>query len=146
MVRNSLFGRIGFPMTRPFRSPRVASAGFTLAEFLVAAALFGIMALALGRGIVVTIASDRMAGEQSRAVALAVDKLERLKAIPADQVVAETPRQLQADGTEGSGLYRRWVGVTSEGDFAKAVTVHVEYPTGGEKRSVTLRTLIYAPK
>jgi prepilin-type N-terminal cleavage/methylation domain-containing protein len=142
-------GRIGpncFPAARSFRSPVAESAGFTLAEFLVAAALFGIMALALGRGIMVTITSDRQAGEQSRAVALAVDKMERLKAVPSDQVVTESPRQLGADGTEGSGPYRRWVDVAAEGDYAKSVTVHVEYPTGREKRRVTLRTMIYAPK
>ncbi len=75
-----------------------------------------------------------------------MDKVERLKAIPSDQVTAETPVQLNADGTEGSGPYRRWVDVTSEGDFAKSVVVHVEYPTGGERRSVILRTLIYSPR
>jgi hypothetical protein len=104
------------------------------------------MALALGRGIMVTITADRQAGEQSRAVALAVDKMERLKARPSDQVLTEPAVQLRADGTQGSGPYRRWVEVSTEGDFTKAVEVHVEYPTGGQKRSVILRTLIYAPK
>ncbi len=88
-----------------------------------------------------------MAGEQSRAVSLAVQKLEELKARPADEVVDEPKKAINALGEEGSGPYVRWVEVEDDGagGGTKTIRVSVEYGAGRfGRRSVNLFTIIYA--
>ncbi len=69
--------------------PRPRPNGFALIEALVALVLISIAALALAAEISLTMASHHMGTEQSRAVSLAVQKIEELKPKPAAQVVDE---------------------------------------------------------
>ena len=75
---------------RSSAADRLQPNGFSLLEVLVALGLVSIAALALAGELSLTMASNNLAGEQSRAVSLAVQKLEKLKAKPADEVVSET--------------------------------------------------------
>lgn len=121
--------------------------GYTLLEVVIAVAVFGIAALVAASGMVVSVSSDTHAGEQARALGLAVDKLEEIKARPPAEVTSEPVRQVDAHGEEGSGIYRRWVTVVdeAEGENTKSVTVHVEYATGkGGMRQVELYTVVYS--
>lgn len=123
------------------------SGGFTLIELITAVVLFAIAALAVATEMYVAISADTHAGEQTRAVALAMDKLEQLKARPIAQVKSEPARSVSALGEEGEGPYRRSVMVQdgAEGKAVKAVTVSVEYGTGhGGRRKVELYTLVYS--
>ncbi len=127
--------------------PRPRPNGFSLVEALVALVLISIAALALAGELSLTIASHHMGTEQSRAVSLAVQKMEELKPRPAAQVVDEPKKAVNALGEEGSGPYVRWVDVVDggAGQNTKTVRVFVEYGAGRfGRRTVELYTIIYA--
>lgn len=109
--------------------------------------LLAIAALAIAGEVTLTMASNNMAGEQSRAVSLAAQRLEELKARPAEEVVDEPKKDINALGEEGSGPYVRWVEVEDDGagGGTKTIRVFVEYGAGRfGRRSVNLVTIIYA--
>ncbi len=121
--------------------------GFSLIEALVAIVLISIAAVALASEVSLTMASNNMAGQQSRAVSLAVQKLEELKALPIDQVVSESKKTINALGEEGSGPYARWVQIVDNGagSDTKTIQVFVEYGAGRwGRRTVDLFTVVYA--
>ena len=121
--------------------------GFSLLEALIAIVLVSIAALAVAGEISITMASSHMGTEQSRATALAVQKMEELKPLPADEVVSESKKSVNALGEEGPGPYVRWVDVQTggAGGGTKIVRVFVEYNTGRfGRRTVELYTIIYA--
>ncbi len=121
--------------------------GFSLVEALVVLVLISIAALALAAEVSLTMASNHMGTEQSRAVSLAVQKMEELKPKPAAQVVDEPKKAINALGEEGSGPYVRWVDVVDggAGEGTKTVRVFVEYGAGRfGRRTVDLYTVIYA--
>ena len=133
----------GWTAGQPRRRPN----GFSLVEALVALVLISIAALALAGEISLTIASNHMGTEQSRAISLAVQKMEELKPRPAAQVVDEPKKAVNALGEEGSGPYVRWVDVVDggAGGGTKTVRVFVEYGAGRfGRRTVELYTIIYA--
>ncbi len=137
--------RIGW--ARAVDGDRFRPNGFSLIEALVAIVLLSIAALALASEVSLTMASNNMAGEQSRAVSLAVQKLEKMKALPIDQVVSESKKAINALGEEGSGSYARWVEVVDNGagSGTKTIQVFVEYGAGRwGQRTVDLFTVVYA--
>jgi prepilin-type N-terminal cleavage/methylation domain-containing protein len=126
---------------------RCGQNGFSLIEALVAIVLISIAAVALASEVSLTMASNNMAGQQSRAVSLAVQKLEELKALPIDQVVSESKKTINALEEEGSGPYARWVQVVDNGagSDTKTIRVFVEYGAGRwGRRTVNLFTVVYA--
>lgn len=135
-------GRSDGPRTR-----RVGSEGFSLIEVLVALVVFTVAALGIAAGMVVAMSSDTHAGEQSRATALAVQEMERMKTLPPDQIVSQAPTSVNALGEEDTdGRYVRWVDVEDQaaGENTKGVTVYVEYGAGGRgTQTVDLYTIIY---
>ena len=127
--------------------PRPRPNGFSLVEALVALVLISIAALALAAEVSLTMASNHMGTEQSRAVSLAVQKMEELKPRPAAEVVDEPQTAINKLGEEGSGPYVRWVDVVDggAGEDTKTVRVFVEYGAGRfGRRTVDLYTIIYA--
>ncbi len=139
--------RSGIPHDRRSRSGGLSPNGFTTIESMIALLLLTIVGLGIMSEIVVVRSADKFAGEQTRGVALAVRKLEELKALPAASVVAEAVTAVDVNGNEGSGPYRRRVDVAEgvDGKDTKTITVVVEYPTGKMGRhSVQLTTIIYS--
>ena len=145
-MRPSRDQRTGTPSGCPLGKGPTAN-GFTAVESMIALILLTLIGLALMSEVVVVRSSGKFAGEQTRAVALAVRKLEELKALPPASVVAESPTAVDANGDEGSGPYRRRVDVADgvDGRDTKTITVVVEYPTGWMGRQlVNLTTIIYS--
>lgn len=121
------------------RCPRASSAspcgGFSLLEVMVAIVVLSIGALAVARGMGTALATGTDAGEQTRASALAVDRLEYLKSRPAAEVDDEPAQRVDARGLpDADGRYVRQVVVTDASEGArpntKEVTVRVEYQAG----------------
>ena len=121
--------------------------GFSLVEALVALVLISIAALGIAGELSLTQGSSHMGTEQTRATSLAVQKMEELKPMLPNEIVAEPKKQINAKGEEGSGPYVRWVDVTDggAGTGTKTVVVSVEYGAGRYgRRTVELYTIIYA--
>lgn len=125
-------------------------AGYSLLEVMVALVVLSLGAMVVAGSMVTVLSATTRAGEQSRATALAVQKLESLKAELATEVDAETPQAIDAEGTpDPDGAYTRWVEVVDETSGASAntkeVTVVVEYRSGqGGEQLVELFTILYA--
>lgn len=125
-------------------------AGYSLLEVMVALVVLSLGAMIVAGSMVTVLSATTRAGEQSRATALAVQKLESLKAEPATEVDAEPPQAIDAEGTpDPDGAYTRWVEVVDEDGGASAntkeVTVVVEYQAGeGGEQLVELFTILYA--
>jgi prepilin-type N-terminal cleavage/methylation domain-containing protein len=129
------------------RRSRGSEAGFTLIELVVALLVFTVAVMGLASTMAVAVASDTHAGEQTRALALASQRLEEIKAIPYTAVASEPVTSVTSLGVEGSGPYKRTVTVVegAEGANTKSVTVSVQYGAGREgTRKVELYTLMYA--
>ena len=120
--------------------------GFTIIEAMVAITIFAIAILAISAGMMIVLSSSMQTTEHARATALAVQKLEELKALPVDSIKSEAFQSVAADGTVGSGPYTRWVTVADSagGPDMAGLFVYVRYPTGtlGD-RTVKLETLMY---
>lgn len=139
-------GRIGARQVGGRGASRPA-AGFTLIEMLVAMTIFAIAVLGLAGSMAVAASGDTHAGEQTRALALASQRLEELKASPYTDVKSEATRSIDAKGLDASGPYRRTVSVQEgvEGKNTKSVTVQVDYGAGrGQTRQVQLYTIMYS--
>lgn len=146
-MRASYVGQIRIPHFRPARRGGPSPNGFTSIESMIALILLTIVGLGVMSEIVVVRSSDKYAGEQTRAVALAARKLEELKAVPAASVVTEPAKAVDVNGNEGSGPYRRWVNVADgvAGKNTKTIRIIVEYPTGWMgHQTVELTTIIYS--
>ena len=134
------------PATGSARRP-VSQGGFTLIEMVVALMVFTVAVMGLASTMAVAVASDTHAGEQTRALALASQRLEEIKAMPYTAVTSEPATSIDSQGVEGQGPYKRTVVVAdgAEGANTKSVTVSVEYAAGREgKKQVELYTLMYA--
>jgi type IV pilus assembly protein PilV len=123
--------------------------GFSLLEVLVAIVVLSIGALAVARGMGTALATGIDAGEQTRASALAVDRLEYLKSRPASEVDDEPAERIDARGLpDPDGPYVRSVAVTDASEGArpntKEVTVRVEYQAGQRgPREVEVYTVLF---
>lgn len=133
-------------LSQSWRSALRSARGQTLIETLVALSIFTTAILAVSGSMIMVMSSGMQAAENGRATALAVQKLEELKALPASSIVSESVHQVAADGTVGSGQYTRWVTVvdTAGGPNTAGITVYVKYATGTlGTRTVKLQTLVY---
>jgi prepilin-type N-terminal cleavage/methylation domain-containing protein len=138
--------RIGARQVRG-RSASRPDTGFTLIEMIIAMTIFAIAVLGLAGSMAVAASGDTHAGEQTRALALAGQKLEELKASQYTDVKSEATRSIDAKGLDASGPYKRTVTVEEgvEGKDTKSVTVQVDYGAGLQKsRRVQLYTVMYA--
>ncbi len=83
--------------------------------------------------------------EQVRATALAVQKIEEIKALPVSEIQTDASVAVDADGVVGSGPFKRSVEVVrSDGLEIAEITVEVEYQVGRlGKRRVRLFTMVY---
>lgn len=129
------------------RRPRTG--GFSLFEVMVAMVLLAVGALAVARSMGTALSSGTRAGEQTRATALAVERLEYLKSRPASTVDDEPARRIDARGRpDPDGAYRREVSVRDASEGARPntreVTVTVEF-TAGEagRQEVEMFTVLF---
>lgn len=135
--------------SRGTRALRGLEAGFSLVEVVVALAVLTIGALAVARSMGTALAFGTYAGEQTRATALAVDRLEYLKSQPASNVVDESPVAIDENGEpDADGAYTRSVTVKTASEGArpntKEVTVRVEFQAGERgRRAVELFTILF---
>lgn len=140
--------RVGAGAGTHARGPHGAVSGFSLLEVLVALVVLMAGALAVAASVSNVIAANTMAGEHTRATALAMQKMEELKAMDPANVDDEATVQLDARGEVGSGPYRRTVEVVDDTEGAdantKEVTVTVQYRAGElGTRQIDLFTIIY---
>lgn len=123
--------------------------GFSLFEVMVAIVLLTAGALAVAQSMGAALASGTQAGEQTRAIALAVDRLEFLKSRPAAQVEDEPAEPIDARGApDPDGAYLREVVVRDVDEGArpntKEVTVTVEYQAGeAGRQEVEVFTILF---
>jgi prepilin-type N-terminal cleavage/methylation domain-containing protein len=139
--------RLSGPRQQRGRGAARPDAGFTLIEMVIAMTIFTIAVLGLAGSMAVAASGDTHAGEQTRALALASQKLEELKASQYTDVKSEATRSIDAKGLDAYGPYRRTVTVQEgvEGKNTKSVTVQVDYGAGrGQTRRVQLYTVMYA--
>lgn len=127
----------------------IGQRGFSLLEVMVAIVVLSVGAMAVARGMGAALASGTDAGEQTRASALAVDRLEYLKSRPATEVDDEPAERIDARGVpDPDGRYVRQVVVTDASEGArpntKEVTVRVEYQAGQRgTRDVEIYTVLF---
>ncbi len=130
----------------PSKRPR-HDGGFTLIETMVALIILTIGIAAVLSGLTSLTLADVHSNEQSRATALAVQKMEELKALPVADIKPQAAVAVDENGNEGAGPYRRKVDVvhSTVGLKTAEITVDVEYSAGRlGKRHVQLVTLVYS--
>jgi len=119
--------------------------GYTLIEAMMALIILTIGVTGVASGLTTVMLASVHTSEQARATALAVQKIEELKALPVSEIQTDASVAVDADGVEGSGPYKRSVEVVrSDGLEIAEITVEVEYQVGRlGKRRVRLFTMIY---
>jgi type IV pilus modification protein PilV len=118
--------------------------GFTLISVLIAMVLLSVGVMALSRAGGEAIAARSTASIKVNALAIARGHLERIRAQPPQDVVAESPVQVDDAGLPSSGgPYSRSVVVDALDLTLIKVTVIVDYPRATQP--VELVTLIYIP-
>jgi prepilin-type N-terminal cleavage/methylation domain-containing protein len=121
--------------------------GFTMIEVLIALIVLTIGVAGVLSGLTTITLSSVHTNEQARATALAVQKMEELKALPVADIEPQAAVAVDENGVEGSGPYRRKVDVvhSTVGLKTAEITVDVEYAAGRMgKRHVQLVTLVYS--
>lgn len=119
-------------------------AGFTLVSVLIAMVLLSVGIMALSRVGGEVIAARSNASIKVNALAIARGHIERIRAQAPQDVVPESPVQVNAAGVpDGSGPYTRSVLVRSIDATLIEVTVRVDYYRATQP--VELVTLIYIP-
>lgn len=133
----------------PNRPAPLDEKGFSLIEVMVALVVLTAGAVAVAASINAAMAAGTHASHQSRATALAVEKLEFLKAQPASAVDDEPAQQIDGTGApDANGHYSRSVIVRDQSEGAaantKEVIVRVEFESGlSGTKSVELFTIMF---
>lgn len=139
----------GAARRRPRATAASPSGGFSLLEVMVAIVVLSVGAMAVARAMGTALATGTDAGEQTRASALAVDRLEYLKSRPAAEVDDEPAQRVDTRGLpDADGPYVRQVVVTDASEGArpntKEVTVRVEYQAGERgTQEVEVHTVLF---
>ena len=109
--------------------------GFSIIEVIFALSIFTIGILAVSTLSISSVNSNASARRITDATALAEDRLERLAAMPYDDI---------ADGVETQGAYKiTWVVIENDiVDKTKSITVTVNCPNGWKDTNVAIRHLI----
>lgn len=121
--------------------------GFGIISVLVAIVLIaiGVVALSSSSAFMVSLQTD--AAERSRASAIGVAYMERVKTRPPDEIVTEAAVRVDETGTpDPSGAFVRELTVEPDPSLTDAVraTVEVTYPSGfGRTRTLELVTVIF---
>jgi hypothetical protein len=124
-----------------------AESGFGIVSVLVAIVLIaiGVVALSSSSAFMVSLQTD--AAERSRASAIGVAYMERVKTRPPDEIVTEAPVRVDETGAPAAdGAFIRSLTVEPEPSASDAVraTVEVNYPSGfGRRRTLELETVIF---
>jgi len=121
--------------------------GFTLIEVLIALIVLTVGVAGVLSGLTTVTLASVHTNEQGRATALAVQKMEELKALPVADIEPQAAVAVDENGVEGTGPYRRKVDVvhSTVGLKTAEITVDVEYAAGRMgKRHVQLVTLVYS--
>ena len=109
--------------------------GLSIIEVIFALSIFAIGILAVSTLALSAISSNASARRITDATALAEDRLERLAAMPYDEI---------QDGEETEGAYKiTWVVIENDlVDQTKSITVTVNCPNGWKDTNVAIRHLI----
>ncbi len=121
--------------------------GFTLIEVLIALIVLTVGVAGVLSGLTTVTLASVHTNEQGRATALAVQKMEELKALPVEDIEPQAAVAVDENGVEGTGPYRRKVDVSHStvGLKTAEITVDVEYSVGRMgRRHVQLTTLVYS--
>ena len=114
---------------------KINNGGLSIIEVIFALSIFAIGILAVSTLALSAISSNASARRVTDATALAEDRLERLAAIPYDDI---------QDGEETEGAYKiTWVVIENlMVDKTKSITVTVNCPNGWKNTNVAIRHLI----
>ena len=114
---------------------KINNRGLSIIEVIFALSIFAIGILAVSTLSISSINSNASARRLTDATALAEDRLERLAAMPYDEI---------QDGEETEGAYKiTWVVIENEiVDQTKSITVTVNCPDGWKDTNVAIRHLI----
>ncbi len=119
--------------------------GFTIISVLVAIVMLSVGILALSRSGTMAMVSQNTAGLRTTALAIARGHMERVRSRPANEVVSESPVQVDETGTVvAGGRFTRSVEVATVRHNLKQIKVIVVFPTG--VAPVELITLAYVGK
>jgi prepilin-type N-terminal cleavage/methylation domain-containing protein len=121
--------------------------GFTLVEFLIAAAILSFGLLALINLQLMAIRGNHDSKEMTRAIFLAEKKMEELKNTPYSSLGIGTQQDTNnpMNGQEQSGgiFNRSWIIQNYEGsNFMKQVTVNISWTLKGQSHTVTNSTVV----
>ncbi|MBE9543248.1 MAG: prepilin-type N-terminal cleavage/methylation domain-containing protein [Proteobacteria bacterium] len=114
---------------------KINNRGFSIIEVIFALSIFAIGIMAVSTLSISSINSNASARRLTDATALAEDRLERLTAMPYDDI---------ADGQATEGAYKiTWVVIENDiVDKTKSITVTVNCPNGWKNTNVAIRHLI----
>ena len=114
---------------------KINNRGLSIIEVIFALSIFAIGILAVSTLSISSINSNASARRLTDATSLAEDRLERLAAMPYDEI---------QDGEETEGAYKiTWVVIENEiVDQTKSITVTVNCPNGWKDTNVAIRHLI----
>lgn len=121
--------------------------GFTLIEVLMAMIVLTVGVAGVLSGLTTLTIASVHSNEQARATALAVQKMEELKALPVADIKPQAATAVDENGVEGTGPYRRTIDVvhSTVGLKTAEITIDVEYSAGRlGKRHVQLTTIVYS--
>ena len=129
----------GIPQPRE-KSRRLANAGFTITEVVVASALLIIGVAAIFPAAISAIRTQHMASNLYRATCLARNRIQRGLAFPFDTLptLAADGDLVDQDGNAtANGPYRRTTKLTPVSPNCYIITVEVSYPIGRGAMSAT---------
>ncbi|MDX2440488.1 MAG: hypothetical protein QNK40_08035 [Desulfobacterales bacterium] len=114
---------------------KINSNGLSIIEVVFALSIFAIGILAVSTLSLSSINSNATSRRVTEATSLAEDRLERLAAIPYDDI---------QDGEEAEGAYKiTWMVIENDlVDKTKSITVTVNCPNGWKNTNVAIRHLI----
>src|SRR5262245_1799926 len=116
--------------------------GFTLVSVLLAVSMITIGLVALARTQALLTASENGVSNRTVALAIAMDRLEQLRASDPTTLAAEAPVTVDANGQpSATGAYQRSVTVTLDQANLLRLTVVVNYPR--MTSPIQLQALIY---
>ena len=135
-----------------FRIKRIGKYGFSSVEVLLAATVFGFLAVAVIGAIIYGQQSTANAGDRARAVFLAEEGLQAARNIRDSAYanvtdgtfgLAQNSNQWALSGTsDANGIYTRQLAISSNGTDRKNITATVSWPHSGGTSQASVSTLL----